>query len=363
MEQKQPKARVLAYYLPQFHPIPENDEWWGKGFTEWTNVGNAKPLYRGHYQPHVPADLGYYDLRVPETREAQAQMAREAGVEGFVYWHYWFGNGKRLLERPFNEVLASGKPDFPFALAWANESWSGTLHGLVKGRTLVEQTYSVEDYVAHFNAVLPAFQDKRYITCEGKPIFMIYLYSDVPNLSYFIELWRHMAKENGLKGIYFMAFGHNMFLKEETDNFLQKAVGLGFDAVSFINAQGPVKKDLWHRILTRFDRDLRHRPAFFEYDDRYFATDTCKRDNAFPTMIPNWDHTPRSGRKGDVMIGSSPEKFRKTVRKMVELVADKPYDKRFIFLKSWNEWGEGNYVEPDLKYGHGWLDALQKELL
>ena len=145
MEQKRPKARVLAYYLPQFHPIPENDEWWGKGFTEWTNVGKAKPLFPGHYQPHVPADLGYYDLRVPETREAQAQMAREAGVEGFVYWHYWFGNGKRLLERPFNEVLASGKPDFPFALAWANESWSGTLHGLVKGKTLIEQIYSEED--------------------------------------------------------------------------------------------------------------------------------------------------------------------------------------------------------------------------
>ena len=160
MKNKQPKARVLALYLPQFHPIPENDEWWGKGFTEWTNVGKAKPLFPGHYQPRVPAELGYYDLRVPETREAQAQMAREAGVEGFVYWHYWFGNGKRLLERPFNEVLASGKPDFPFALAWANESWSGTLHGLIKGKMLIEQTYSEEDYIAHFNALLPAFKDK-----------------------------------------------------------------------------------------------------------------------------------------------------------------------------------------------------------
>lgn len=363
MEQKLPKARVLAYYLPQFHPIPENDEWWGKGFTEWTNVGKARPLYRGHYQPHVPADLGYYDLRVPETREAQAKMAREAGVEGFMYWHYWFGNGKRLLERPFNEVLVSGKPDFPFALAWANESWSGTLHGLVKGKTLIEQTYSEEDYVAHFNALLPAFKDKRYITCDGKPVFMVYLYDKLPDVTHFIELWQQMARANGLDGIYFIAFGHNMYLKSDTDAFLQKATGLGFDAVSFVNAQGPEKTDLWHRMWVHFDRDIRHRPVFFEYDDSAFATETCKEFNAFPTMIPNWDHTPRSGRKGDVMLNSSPEKFRKTVKKMVEMVSGKPYDKRIIFLKSWNEWGEGNYVEPDLKYGHGWLDALRDELL
>ena len=120
----QKKARVIAFYLPQFHPIKENDEWWGKGFTEWTNVGKAKPLFKGHYQPRVPADLGYYDLRMPEVREAQADMAREAGIEGFMYWHYWFGNGKQILERPFNEVLSSGKPDFPFCLGWANHSWT-----------------------------------------------------------------------------------------------------------------------------------------------------------------------------------------------------------------------------------------------
>ena len=124
------KVRVIAFYLPQYHPTLDNDTWWGKGFTEWTNVGKAKPLFRGHYQPKVPADLGYYDLRVPETRQAQADMAREYGIEGFCYWHYWFGNGKRLLERPFNEVLASGKPDFPFCLAWANESWKGFFHGV-----------------------------------------------------------------------------------------------------------------------------------------------------------------------------------------------------------------------------------------
>ena len=172
------KARLLALYLPQFHPIPENDLWWGKGFTEWTNVGKARRYFRNHYQPRVPADLGYYDLRVAETRQAQADMAREYGVEGFVYWHYWFGNGKRLLERPFNEVLASGEPDFPFALAWANESWRGFAHGITNRNMLIEQLYGgVEDYTAHFRAVLPAFRDHRYITVDGKPLFMIYLNS------------------------------------------------------------------------------------------------------------------------------------------------------------------------------------------
>lgn len=158
MNNKQPKARVLAFYLPQFYPTAENDKWWRPGFTEWHNVVQAKPLYKGHYQPHLPADLGFYDLRLPETCEAQANLAREAVIEGFVYWHYWFGNGKRLLESPFNEVLASGKPDFPFALAWANQTWSGTLLGLVKGKTLIEQHYGGdEDYVMHFNALLSAF--------------------------------------------------------------------------------------------------------------------------------------------------------------------------------------------------------------
>ena len=190
------KARVIAYYLPQFHPIPENDQWWGKGFTEWTNVARARPLFRGHYQPRVPADLGFYDLRLPEVREAQAEMARAAGIEGFCYWHYWFGNGKRLLERPFNEVLHSGKPDFGFCLAWANHSWSNKTweNSGAKPRILMEQCYGgVEDNRAHFNAVLPAFHDKRYIRVDGKPLFVVYAPLDIPRVGEFLEqcgLWR-----------------------------------------------------------------------------------------------------------------------------------------------------------------------------
>ena len=208
-ETKKPKARVIAFYLPQFHPIPENDKWWGKGFTEWTNVAKAKPLFRGHYQPRIPADLGFYDLRVPEVREQQAQLAREAGIEGFCYWHYWFGNGKQLLERPFNEVLVSGKPDFPFCLGWANHSWTtGTWTRGGDAQMIAEQTYpGKNDYLSHFQYALRAFQDERYITVDGKPLFVIFDPYALPQD--FIPYWRELAEQAGLKGIHFVAYTFN----------------------------------------------------------------------------------------------------------------------------------------------------------
>src|SRR5208283_1156501 len=167
-------ARLIALYLPQYHPIPENDEWWGKGFTEWTNVVKAKPSFRGHRQPHIPADLGFYDLRVPETRIAQAELALEYGIGGFCYWHYWFGEGKKLLEKPFEEVLKSGEPDFPFCLAWANESWTGVWHGS-PDKVLREQTYpGSNDDEAHFYYLLTAFRDSRYLKVDDRPIFYVY---------------------------------------------------------------------------------------------------------------------------------------------------------------------------------------------
>ena len=192
------RNRVIAFYLPQFHPTPENDKWWGKGFTEWTCMGKAKPLFKGHYQPRIPSDLGYYDLRVPETREMQAEYARRAGIEGFCYWHYWFGNGKRLLERPFNEVLESGKPDYPFCLGWANHSWYKKLwdKDTKKDTLLIKQEYFGEgDYRMHFEFALEAFKDHRYIMDGDKPLFFIFRPLDIPND--FIPLWQKWAKENG----------------------------------------------------------------------------------------------------------------------------------------------------------------------
>ena len=358
------KARVLALYLPQFHPIPENDEWWGKGFTEWTNVGKAKPLFPGHYQPKVPADLGYYDLRLPEVREAQAEMARDAGVEGFVYWHYWFGNGKRLLERPFNEVLASGKPDFPFALAWANETWSGTMHGLVKGKTLIEQTYSDEDYVSHFKDVLPAFKDKRYITCDGKPIFVIYEPFDIPDPKAFIELWQDLARKNGLKGIYFIGLENGYFTEEEGLAYKKEIEAVGFDAINYMRLH-PNKQTFWQLQFHRFTGYILRWPSIYWYkwQMKWFSNETDREENAIPCIIPDWDHTPRSGKRGMVFQGSTPELFGQHVHETLNRIMHKPYDKRIMIIKSWNEWAEGNYMEPDMKWGRGYLDALRSEVM
>ncbi|MEN9918138.1 MAG: hypothetical protein RL662_574 [Bacteroidota bacterium] len=358
---KQKKARLIAFYLPQFHPIPENDEWWGKGFTEWTNVGKAKPLFKGHYQPHVPADLGYYDLRVAETRKAQADMARSYGVEGFCYWHYWFGNGKRLLERPFNEVLESKESDFPFCLAWANESWKGFEHGLTNRNVLIEQLYpGIEDYTNHFYEVLPAFRDKRYMTVDGKPIFIIYKPLANNEVKSFIETWRQLAIDNGLSGIFFV--GHNNNPKYSVDEVL----GGGVDVVNTVRLNDYLlTKSLIKKIRTKLNLILRDIPNFYPYNfiSKYFINhEIDSREDVFPSIISGWDHTPRSGKDGLVLTNYTPSSFERHVEDVLNTVAGKKEERRIVFVKSWNEWAEGNYMEPDLKWGHSYLEALYRQI-
>lgn len=354
------KVRVIAFYLPQFHPTPENDRWWGKGFTEWTNVGKAKPLFRGHYQPKVPADLGYYDLRVPETREAQADLAREYGVEGFCYWHYWFGNGRQLLQRPFNEVLQSGKPDFPFCLAWANHSWEDKQFSKDGGhKMLMEQLYpGDEDYIAHFKAVLPAFKDPRYIRVNGNPLFVIYSPMMVPDMAHFIELWQQLAAKEGFR-IHFV--GHTSKV-EELPLYRQ----WGFDATIMVRLFGIFRKGytLLERMNAKFQRVAFNQGRRIEYSRaaRYFTGPEDRENDCYPTLIPNWDHSPRSGRAGHILIHSTPEKFEKHAEETFRNVIHKPEEERIVFLKSWNEWAEGNYMEPDLKFGRGYLEALRRAI-
>lgn len=354
------KARVIAYYLPQFHPIPENDEWWMKGFTEWTNVGKARSLFPGHYQPKVPADLGYYDLRVAETRQAQADMAREYGVEGFCYWHYWFGNGKRLLERPFNEVLALGEPDFPFCLAWANESWKGINHGLRGRTTLIEQLYpGKEDYIAHFNEVLPAFRDHRYITVDGKPLFVIFQPFKHPEMKEFIILWQSLAKQNGLKGIYFVGQTYNL----EADR--KGLTEMGFDSINVVRMFDFEKKAKFEYICAKWKHKIFRIPKVIEYKkaSSFFVGDEEYDEEVIPTIIPNWDHSPRSGNKGLVLNHSEPAYFEQHMKDVILHIENKPSEHRLAFVKSWNEWAEGNYLEPDMRYGKQYLEVLKKYLV
>lgn len=348
------KPRLIAFYLPQFYPTKENDEWWQKGFTEWTNVGNAKPLFRGHYQPRVPADLGYYDLRVPEVREQQAELAREAGVEGFCYWHYWFA-GRRLLDRVFREVVESGKPDFPFCLCWANHSWyQKTWDPTKPDRLLIEQTYpGLQDYIDHFNAMLPAFKDKRYMKVDGKPIFGIFdsfRFSDFP---LFKETWNKLAKENGLEPFYFFGF---TFQTEKCDEILSK----GYDSIvpDYILNFKNVETSLFEKVR----RKLFHYPKVLHYDDysSYVLSHYSLADNCHPCINPNFDHSPRSKERGVVICDHSPEKWKRICSSIFTKCSNRDESQNLVFLKAWNEWGEGNYLEPDLKFGKEFIKATRK---
>jgi hypothetical protein len=345
-------ARAIAFYLPQFHPIAENDEWWGKGFTEWTNVARARRLFRGHMQPHLPRDLGFYDLRVPEVRQAQADLAARYGVAGFCYWHYWFA-GRRILERPFDEVLASGEPSLPFCLGWANQTWSGIWHG-APNRILVEQTYpGPRDDEAHFEQLLPAFSDPRYLTVDRKPLFYVYRPEQLPNASAWVERWRTLAERAGLPGLYLVAEVSDLlgrgpkYASVETD---------GWDAGAYMRF--PAVQTTLSVLKMRLRRKLRGGPEVYPYASE---PERLSENLAglLPAVHPNWDNTPRAGREGVVLHQATPQAFCQHVREAVNRVAHRPPAERLLFIKSWNEWAEGNYLEPDIEYGHEWLLALR----
>jgi lipopolysaccharide biosynthesis protein len=349
---------VVAFYLPQFHPIPENDEWWGKGFTEWTNLAKARPLFVGHYQPHVPSDLGFYDLRVPETRIAQAELARRYGITGFCYYEYWFG-GRRLLDRPFNEVLSSGQPDFPFCICWANETWTGIWHGAAD-RILIEQVYpGMEDHRRHFESWLKAFSDPRYIRISGEPLLLVYKPRLIPEVVKVTDFWRELAVKAGLKGLHLVGVDYSFKWNPRRD---------GFDAAVSVNM--PMRQHPWVtwaspvRRIKRIYRVRRQIPPVYEYRDLVpsFLLPAKPGIKTYPCVLPNWDNTPRSGANGLVLHGSTPELFRQHFRLALDYVKDSSADTPLVFVKSWNEWAEGNHLEPDLRFGTGYLQVINEEL-
>lgn len=363
-------AKIIALYLPQFHPIPENDVWYGKGFTEWTNVAKAKPLFKNHNQPRIPADLGFYDLRVPEIRYQQAVLAEEYGIDAFSYYHYWFGNGRMLLQRPFEEMLADSNYKFPFMLHWANGSWFKKLWSSdAKDELLIEQTYPGDDDAeAHFYALLPAFRDPRYIRIEGKIPFTIDLPLNSPEILHIIDLWRGLATKEGIGEFLFIA--HVAHRKEaeilrgegaEALLGVNGPYGGSFDAAMDSQYRKPVYEgfDGKAKFLLRKAARLPNlysyadavRTAFGEYD---------RDERVFPEIFPRFDHSPRSHGKELIYVGDTPELFEEYVCSAIEHVRNKGEERQLIFIRAWNEWGEGNYLEPDLTSGRGYLEAIRR---
>lgn len=351
-------ARAVAFYLPQFHPVPENDEWWGPGFTEWTNTARARPLFPGHRQPDLPADLGFYDLRLPQVREAQAELALKYGVEAFCYWHYWFGDGRQILQMPLQEVLLTGQPAISFCLGWANQTWTGTWHG-ASDRILIEQRYpGPDDERAHFHTLVSAFHDERYLRVDGRPVFYVFRPEELPDARGFVDRWQAMARTVGLNGLYLVA---------EVSDLLgagpkyTRVAEDGFDAGVYVRI--PAQVDRWTTSCMRAGRKLMRWPERYPYGTLPAPLPTGLDQRIHqPSVYPNWDNTPRCGRRGLVLTGSEPERFRPHVRTAVDQLADRPEQQRLLWVKSWNEWAEGNHLEPDLRHGHSWLRVLHEEL-
>lgn len=352
-----PDIKAIAFYLPQYHPIPENDAWWGKGFTEWTNVTKAKPQFAGHYQPHLPADLGFYDLRLPEVRQAQAELAKAYGIHGFCYYHYWF-NSKRLLEHPFNEVLNSGEPDFPFCLCWANENWTRRWDGQDQ-QILMEQVYSEEDDRQHLRVLAQAFRDPRYIRVDSKPLFLVYRASKIPHPYQTTETWRDEARKLGIGEIFLCRV--ESFYTEHTD-----PTSLGFDAAvefqpDWTRMGLPLQTGRRWQLLRR----LKIAETAYATHNIYDYAEIVERMLAksvpnyrrFSCVTPAWDNTARRKQDATILQNSTPKIYENWLDGVVRRTLEQPESEKLVFINAWNEWAEGNHLEPCQKWGHAYLEA------
>lgn len=364
-------TKSIAFYLPQFHPIKENDGWWGEGFTEWTNVAPARPRFKGHHQPHIPADLGFYDLRVPEVREKQAKIASDYGIDGFCYYHYWF-NGRQLLQRPLAEILESKQPDFPFCICWANENWTRAWDGLDR-QVLMSQEYTEEDSEAHATVMLDYFKDDRYIKINGLPLFLIYRPDHIPSAKKYFDKWRKMAREAGLSGLYICAV-KNGFVELEDGKILEQ----GYDAivdfqpnrrdfpVASSNSQAAV--DLARKLLpdTIYQTLKNNVSAVNRVDYKSLVSGMLKKKwpqnyRKYPCVFPSWDNTAR--RKTPTIIQNlDPHEYGRWLEYALKSVSAYPENEKIVFINAWNEWAEGCHLEPDRKIGRGFLEATKRAI-
>lgn len=370
--------RAIAVHLPQFHPIAENDAWWGKGFTEWTNVTKAKPLFKGHYQPHLPADLGFYDLRLEEARIAQAELAKEYGIHGFCYYHYWF-NGKRLLERPVEEILNSGKPDFPFMFCWANENWSRRWDGS-EDVLLMRQDYLPGDAEAHCRSLLPYFRDKRYIAVGGKPVFAIYRPDLIPDVENYLNAFREEARKENVE-LYLCAFETFKRLPAKTvEKNFEAAIEfqphskylLAYIESSYQNRRSQVSWRIYRKVLRllkqhhqveQLDHEARYflsYPDYVDYVLRHYAYQ--KEYKTFPGVTPMWDNAARRKNKAFLLHNASPEKYFEWISFHKKNFEAFSADENFLFINAWNEWAEGNHLEPCQRWGRSFLEATKAAL-
>lgn len=350
------KPKLLAFYLPAFHPIKENDKWWGTGFTEWRNVTKAEPLFPGHYQPHIPRDLGFYDLRLHDTMVKQTDLARTFGIDGFCFYHYWFA-GRRLLERPVQQYLDAGTPDFPFCLCWANENWTRRWDGEDQ-EVLVAQTYSEDDDRAHIGYLLNYFKDKRYIKIDGKPLLLVYKSSALPDRRRTARIWQEEVKKAGFDGVYLVHV-------ESVDSCNPRDIG--FDAAAEFAPDWSNKGQRLKKNSIRVpDTELRSARRISE--DHYVHSYKELMSNMmnkpapnytwFRCVAPSWDNSPRRQHGAHVFLGSTPSRYQKWLRAAIEDTRERLRgDEQIVFINAWNEWSEGAHLEPDLKFGRDYLKA------
>lgn len=366
---KQFDPQIIALYLPQYYPTPENNEWYGEGFTEWTNVAKAKPCFKGHVQPKIPTDLGFYDLRLPQVRQKQAELAREAGVTSFCYYDYWFGDGTVALDMPLKEVVRLGEPDFPFCLCWANHSWYKKSWNpdakKLDLKILRKQQYlGVEDYTAHFMSLLPAFKDKRYTKIDGRLLYVILAVHELPDYELFKNTWNRLAAKNGLPDFYFLSYTPKIE-QTKVEPYI-KTEGTVLSLLTNIQfKQNYSRFSLYKNLLKKKIAEVTKKPLMlYTYEEamNYLLDSVVAEERIIPVVFPNWDYTPRRGASDLIFYNATPNLFKKHVIKALNYIKDKPIDKQIVFVKSWNEWGEGNYMEPDMEFGRGRITALKEAI-